>query len=78
MEQAKVILSVLKEYEAATGYQVNLSKSSVTFGRGIPQAHKDQIIQELHMREVEHQDKYLGLPMNVGRSKNKAFLATKD
>jgi len=78
MEQAQVILGVLRDYEEATRQQVNLDKSSVTFGKGIPQEHKDRIIQELRVKEVDHQDKYLGLPMHVGRSKNRAFCAIKD
>jgi len=78
MEQAKEIRRVLKEYEDATGQQVNLSNSSVTFGKGILQQCKAQILQELHMREVENQDKYLGLPTHVGRSKKGDFLAIKE
>jgi len=78
LEQGQVIMNVLQEYENATGQQVNLSKSSVTFGKGTSQLLKDQITQELQMREVAQQEKYLGLPMYMGRSKKGAFLALKD
>jgi len=57
---------------------VNFSKSSISFGRGIQQHRKEMIIQELDIREVLAQDKYLGLPTHVGRSKKKAFLSIKD
>jgi len=78
MGEARVILGVLQEYEEASGQTVNLDKSNVTFGKGILQEQKDLILQELGMQEVAHQDKYLGLPMHVGRSKRRAFCAIKD
>jgi len=78
LEQAKEIRSVLKEYEEATGQQVNLSKSSITFCKGLSPQCKTQILQELNMREVENHDRYLGLPTHVGRSKKRAFIAIKE
>ena len=47
VDEAKEIMQVLRDYEAATGQQVNLDKSSVTFSKGIQQAYKDSILQEL-------------------------------
>jgi len=69
---------VLQDYERASGQQVNFSKSSISFGRGLQQHRKEVIIQELDIREVLAQDKYLGLPTHIGKSKKKAFLSIKD
>jgi len=77
-EQARVIKKILKDYEEASGQQVNFSKSTITFGRGIQQHRKDEILLELDIREILAQDKYLGLPTHVSKSKKKAFLSIKD
>ena len=78
VEQARAIRDLLSEYEAASGQQVNYSKSSVTFGKRLSSDDKDQILQVLQIKEVPNQERYLGLPTYVGRSKKKAFLNIKD
>ena len=69
---------MLQDYERVSGQQVNFIKSSMSFGRGLQQHRKEVIIQELDIREVLVQDKYLELPTHIGKSKKKAFLSIKD
>lgn len=77
-EQAQAIKEILWKYEGASGQQVNFSKSSITFSKEIQQQRKDDIQLQLDIREVLAQDKYLGLPTYVGRSKKKALLVARD
>ena len=69
---------MLRDSEEAIGQQVNFSKSGVTFRKGIQHQRKEEILQELDIREVLAQEKYLRLPTYVGRLKKKAFLTIKD
>ena len=78
LDQARAIRAVLRLYENASGQQVNVSKSSISFGKGIPRHRQEEIIQELDIREVSAQDKYLGLPTHVGRSRKRSFMSIKD
>jgi len=78
LDQARAIGSVLRLYEKASGQQVNFGKSSISFGRGIRRHRREEIIQALDIREVLAQDKYLGLPTHVGRSRMRSFISIKD
>jgi len=78
LDQARAIRHVLHLYELASGQQVNVSKSSISFGRGIERNRQEAIIQELGIREVAAHDKYLGLPTQVGRSRKRSFMSIKD
>ena len=78
IDQARAVRRVLSLYESASGQQVNAGKSSISFGRGIPRHRKEEIIQELEIREVLSHEKYLGLPTHVGKSRVRAFISLKD
>lgn len=62
----------------ASGQKVNNDKSSVYFGKGCPQDIRLAIKQALEVPNESLKDKYLGLPSDVGRSKNGAFGYLKD
>lgn len=53
-EQVKVVKVILKQDEEVAGHNVNFGKSSVTFGKGIAQQCKDDILLEQEIREVSH------------------------
>ena len=76
--QANAIKNLLELYEAASDQQVNYSKTDVAFSKGIPEELRRRITQILNIKEVLSHEKYLGLPMHVGRSKRQAFLCIKD
>lgn len=78
IDQARVVKELLAGYENASGQKINLSKSSVFFSKGVPQHARDEITLELDIIEVLAQDKYMGLPTYVGRSKKKALLPIQD
>ncbi|CAL9002074.1 unnamed protein product [Prunus brigantina] len=64
------IKEALSWYEWVSGQQVNLQKSAICFSKNVQ--HHDQLVlaASLGVSCVEHYDKYLGLPMVVGRNKD--------
>ena len=73
-----VLKEILNLYEAASGQQVNLQKSSVVFSRNILSSERSSLAELLGMEMVEKHDKYLGIPTLVGQSRNDTFAYIKD
>jgi hypothetical protein len=73
VESLNTLKWALTEYEAASGQKVNLQKSSIFFGEGCDQAKKTDLKQVIGVIEEALSERYLGLPMAVGRSKNGCF-----
>ena len=72
------IKEVLDAYCNASGQRVNNDKSSLFFGKGCPEARRYAIKAILDVHNESLSEKYLGLPSDVGRSKNGAFGYLKD
>ncbi|KAA3460646.1 reverse transcriptase [Gossypium australe] len=70
---AYIIRSILEEYEMASSQQVNFEKSLIYFGASVDQQVRDQITDILGVHVAVNLEKYLGLPMMVGRRKCWAF-----
>lgn len=68
------ILQVLRNYEEASGQMVNLDKTGLFFLPGTPLRERRQIMTKFGVSESRNMEKYLGLPVNVGRSKKKVFV----
>ena len=51
-EEAKAVTEVLRDCEEVSGQQFNFNKSSITFRKGIQQQCKEEILQDLDIREV--------------------------
>ncbi|XP_074293649.1 uncharacterized protein LOC141620759 [Silene latifolia] len=68
-DEAVEVSNILRRYEAASGQSISLEKTTMSFSRGVPRAKRDRVLAQLGVREVETQEKYLGLPTVVGRSK---------
>lgn len=71
--EASHLLDIIKAYSSASSQCINFFKSHVYFSRLIPLPLKWKILQIFHMREMLYNDKYLGLPTILGRSKQKAL-----
>lgn len=52
---------LLKEYADFSGQQINYEKSSIHFSKGIPDWMKQVSIQDLGVRQMNSEDKYLGI-----------------
>ncbi|XP_074313486.1 uncharacterized protein LOC141648659 [Silene latifolia] len=68
-EEATEVSNILGRYELASGQKVNLDKTTVSFSRGVSDERKSRIAARLGVNIVEEQERYLGLPTVLGRSK---------
>ncbi|XP_050211528.1 uncharacterized protein LOC126661709 [Mercurialis annua] len=71
--QAKKVSELLSLYCDASGQQINRNKSSIFYGRNIPVSIRQQLGLVLEVRNSGGQDKYLGLPALVNKSKAETF-----
>jgi len=78
MDEARTIRDLLHRYELASGQQVNVAKTNVSFSKGTSSMRRDEVIITLNVQEVLAYNKYLGLPTRMGRSKKKALMSLKD
>ncbi|OMO52067.1 reverse transcriptase [Corchorus capsularis] len=71
LQECEAVLSILHDFEQATGEQVNIDKSALLFISNISLALKDRIMRRLGVSRVLERDKYLGLPIMVGKNKKR-------
>nr|XP_027095950.1 uncharacterized protein LOC113715848 [Coffea arabica] len=73
MKQASEIMKILKIYEETSGQLINLDKSSVFFSKNMSMEQRKDVCNSMGgMAEIK-QEKYLGLPMVIFRSKDQIF-----
>ncbi|KAL6179662.1 hypothetical protein ACLB2K_046334 [Fragaria x ananassa] len=65
--------SVLEDYEAASGQQVNFSKSNIVFSKAVAVDLRNSLADVFSVGVVAKHEKYLGLPTVVGRNKTDTF-----
>jgi ribonuclease HI len=65
--------SILRLYEGASGQMINKEKSAVMFSKGTSNAAKRRFLSVLEISAEAYNERYLGLPIYLGRSKSKAF-----
>jgi hypothetical protein len=72
-EEATNLMAALKKYEGASGQQINLSKSEMTFSPNL--SHNiQQGFQDIMPIQISHTiNKYLGMPTTMGRAKLQDF-----
>lgn len=73
-----MVVDMLNQYEVASGQKINYDKSEVSFGRGVSAEQREELMEVLHMRQVDKPEKYHGIPTIVGRSKKAVFGALLD
>ena len=69
---------VLYMYCQATGQRMNHSKFSIFFSKGVPDSTRQDIKVILNVPNETLNEKYLGMPSDIGNSKNAAFKYLKD
>jgi len=69
---------ILSLYENCSGQTINKEKSSIMFSRNAKSADKEQMMAALDIRDEGRNEKYLGLPVYMGKSKEKTFAYLKD
>ena len=70
---AAKLQGILELYEDASGQMINLEKSAVMFSKGTSLAAKRNFQRILKINDEAFNDRCLGLPIHLGRSKTKAF-----
>ena len=70
---AEALKSLLDSYCAASGQMVSVEKSSIFFSPNTKVDDKAQICTILNIMTEALNDKYLGLPANVGMDKSDCF-----
>ncbi|XP_024190126.1 uncharacterized protein LOC112194101 [Rosa chinensis] len=65
---------ILKDYEFASGQQVNYQKSCISFSKNVELVFQDELASILRVTRVDKHDKYLGLPTEISYSKEDAFV----
>ncbi|KAL6141778.1 hypothetical protein ACLB2K_060065 [Fragaria x ananassa] len=65
--------SVLEDYEAASGQQVNFSKINIVFSKAVAVDLRNSLEDVFSVGVVAKHEKYLGLPTVVGRNKTDTF-----
>ncbi|GAA0170020.1 hypothetical protein LIER_24375 [Lithospermum erythrorhizon] len=74
VDEGMEVMSILQDYEVASGQKINLGKCTVSFDASTStHVVRREIRSILGMREVSHQGNYLGLPSHIGRSKREVF-----
>ena len=78
VQECSVVADIISKYERASGQKVNLSKTEVVFSRCVDADRRNAIVSILGVQEVDRQEKYLGLPTIIGRSKKVTFACIKE
>jgi hypothetical protein len=77
-ESAHHLQNILQLYENCSGQIINKEKSSIMFSRNTSGAAKQSFMEIMDIPQEAVNEKYLGLPVYMGRSKKKTFEYMKD
>jgi hypothetical protein len=72
-EEAIQLKAIFDEYQRISGQQINMSKSEMTFSPNIQQAIKNDFKEFLPLTITSTIAKYLGMPTQIGHSKQAGF-----
>jgi hypothetical protein len=69
---------ILEVYERCSGQMINKAKSAVLFSTNTVDSDRGDVRQVLNITQETGNDRYLGLPVHVGKSKSQVFAYLKD
>jgi hypothetical protein len=75
---ANHLQNILSLYEDCSGQTINKNKSSVMFSKNTKNAEKSQVMSVLNISTEAYNEKYLGLPIYMGKSKKQTFAYLKE
>ena len=70
---AQHLQEILNLYENCSGQTINFDKSAVMFSHNTPRECRTRVLRALNITSIAWSEKYLGLPVYVGRSRAKTF-----
>lgn len=71
-------MDLLSIYEGASRQKVNREKIAIFFSKAVNEVSRQLIKGILGVREIQHYEKYLGLPSLVGKGKKASFAYIKE
>jgi len=77
-DEARRVRDLLQVYCNASVQRINADKSSIYFSKGVPDSLRGEIKETLAVHTESLLEKYLGLPTDVGKSKEGCFRYLKD
>jgi hypothetical protein len=77
-EEARALREILNLYENCSGQCINTEKSSLLFSPNTKRRLKRIIKSELGIQSEDWNEKYLGMPVHIGKSRRKEFAYIKD
>jgi hypothetical protein len=77
-EEAQNLQSILSVYELCSEQMINKGKTVVMFSGNASQGSKQEVMQAPNIPRETTNERYLGLPVFIGKSKKKAFEYLKD
>ncbi|KAA3471031.1 reverse transcriptase [Gossypium australe] len=75
---ARIMKDILKEYESCSGQCVNFNKSTIFYNSNTSRENREAVSNMLGVRSTTSPEKYLGLPIVVGRRKKEVFQSILD
>lgn len=78
LEEIYTIQNILKDYEKASGQQINKKKTTLFYGKLVTEFTKNSINDLLCVSEIKQYEKYLGLTMAVGKKRRTSLNYIKD
>ena len=69
LREVQTIQNILHKYELASGQKINSSKTTLFFGKSVSLVSKNAIKNLLGVPEIKEYERYLGLPVVVGRNR---------
>jgi hypothetical protein len=77
-QSTNYLRNILSLYEDCSGQIINKDKSSIMFSANTKEADKEAVMQALNIVSEARNEKYLGLPIYMGKSKTQTFNYLKD
>ena len=71
------VMDLLSMYEEVSGQKINRDKTALFFSKSVTEADRQIIKGVLGVREIQHYEKYLGLPSLTGRAKRQVLIILK-
>ena len=78
LEECDSLQRIFQVYEAASGQQLNRTKTSLFFNSNTDTSVKEEIKNRFGEQVIKNHEKYLGLPSMVGRNKRNSFNSIKE
>lgn len=75
---ATEVSNLLENYCQSSGQRINPAKSSIYFSKGCPENIRDEAKNDLNVHIGTLNEKYLGMPSDIGTSNISAFKYLKD